>query len=108
MPQTSWPLPIVEPTPPHSQVPGGGEGITVLDFFLENKQKDVCCFFFFLLAALKCFWLPNGHMDLPHPPLRCSLSVSGSQGWRAESATSAARGEAAVASCDQGPSEALG
>lgn len=66
----------------------------------RERHRKKYAFFLLLLAASKCFWLPNGHMDLPHPPLGCRLSVSGSWGWRAESAISTVWGEAAIESCE--------
>ena len=59
---------------PISKPPGGEERITVVDItwqLSENRQKCAFC----LLAASKCFWLPNDCVDLPQSSLRRSLSL---------------------------------
>lgn len=73
--QTSWPLPILEPIPPHSWAPRGWGGDYCGRYYLVIKRKTnrKKCAFFFLLVTSKCFWLPNVY--LPHSRFRYSLSL---------------------------------
>ena len=104
---TSWPLPLLEPTPPHSQAPGAGGGDDYTRYYLVIKKKNrkECAFFFFLsFGCIKMLLLSKWpHRFTPPSPQMQPVSASGSWGCRAESATSAVWREAAIESCDQGP-----